>query len=253
MSMSSGSVGGGGLSGVGGGLSGSAGGGMSGGGGDAGAAAAAAAANLYSLSALAALHSNLVHYGASNPSPAIDFSPAALGPEADAKLIDYRGEKVAGFTIDSNTMICLPQAYELFLKNMVGGLHTVYTKLKRLDIVPRICNVEQVRALRSLGAIQPGVNRCNSSAATTSTLSTKTAPPPPLPDPDVHPNAVRPSPSTPPPSPPLSHRPRSTAPPTIIMVPIFSCTLASSPFVLSFFQTGCWVGKGEKEMASHVS
>lgn len=35
------------------------------------------------------------------------------------------------------------QAYELFLKNMVGGLHTVYTKLKRLDIVPRICNVEQ--------------------------------------------------------------------------------------------------------------
>lgn len=48
----------------------------------------------------------------------------------------------------------------MFLKNLVGGLHTVYTKLKRLEITPRVCNVEQVRALRSLGAIQPGVNRC---------------------------------------------------------------------------------------------
>lgn len=56
--------------------------------------------------------------------------------------------------------VCLPQVYELFLKSLVGGLHTVYTKLKRLDIIPRVCNVEQVRALRSLGAIQPGVNRC---------------------------------------------------------------------------------------------
>lgn len=54
----------------------------------------------------------------------------------------------------------LPQAFELFLKHLVGGLHTVYTKLKRLDIVPLVCNVEQVRILRGLGAIQPGVNRC---------------------------------------------------------------------------------------------
>uniref|UniRef100_A0A1I7YQF0 Ski_Sno domain-containing protein n=1 Tax=Steinernema glaseri TaxID=37863 RepID=A0A1I7YQF0_9BILA len=57
-------------------------------------------------------------------------------------------------------MICLPQVFELFLKKYVGGMHTVYTKLKRLNIEPLICNVEQVRALRSLGAIQPGVNRC---------------------------------------------------------------------------------------------
>ncbi|CAB3247923.1 unnamed protein product [Arctia plantaginis] len=57
-------------------------------------------------------------------------------------------------------MLCLPQAFELFLKHLVGGLHTVYTKLKRLDIVPLVCNVEQVRILRGLGAIQPGVNRC---------------------------------------------------------------------------------------------
>ena len=57
-------------------------------------------------------------------------------------------------------MLCLPQAFELFLKNLVGGLHTVYTKLKRLGIEPLVCNVEQVRVLRGLGAIQPGVNRC---------------------------------------------------------------------------------------------
>ncbi|VDM53281.1 unnamed protein product [Angiostrongylus costaricensis] len=63
-------------------------------------------------------------------------------------------------------MLCLPQVYELFLKNMVGGLHTVYTKLKRLEITPIICNVEQVRALRSKNAIQPGVNRCKLIAAT---------------------------------------------------------------------------------------
>ena len=46
------------------------------------------------------------------------------------------------------------------MKNLVGGLHTVYTKLKRLNITPLVCNVEQVRTLRALGAIQPGVNRC---------------------------------------------------------------------------------------------
>ena len=32
----------------------------------------------------------------------------------------------------------------MFLKNLVGGLHTVYTKCKRLDIHPLVCNVEQV-------------------------------------------------------------------------------------------------------------
>ena len=31
--------------------------------------------------------------------------------------------------------------------------------LSRLDIHPLVCNVEQVRVLRGLGAIQPGVNR----------------------------------------------------------------------------------------------
>ena len=62
--------------------------------------------------------------------------------------------------VDGRELICLPQAFDLFLKHLVGGLHTVYTKLKRLDITPVVCNVEQVRVLRGLGAIQPGVNRC---------------------------------------------------------------------------------------------
>jgi hypothetical protein len=62
----------------------------------------------------------------------------------EVKLIEYRDNKVASFTVDGKELICLPQAFELFLKNLVGGLHTVYTKLKRLDIVPIVCNVEQV-------------------------------------------------------------------------------------------------------------
>jgi len=91
--------------------------------------------------------------------------PAPVAPSNDpsaneCKLVDYRGQKVAAFVINGDTMLCLPQAFELFLKHLVGGLHTVYTKLKRLDIVPLVCNVEQVRILRGLGAIQPGVNRC---------------------------------------------------------------------------------------------
>lgn len=62
----------------------------------------------------------------------------------EVRLIDYRQVKIASFTVDGKELICLPQAFEMFLKNLVGGLHTVYTKLKRLDIVPIVCNVEQV-------------------------------------------------------------------------------------------------------------
>ncbi|XP_066154135.1 dachshund homolog 2 isoform X1 [Euwallacea fornicatus] len=91
-----------------------------------------------------------------SPPPISTSDPTAN----ECKLVDYRGQKVAAFIIAGDTMLCLPQAFELFLKHLVGGLHTVYTKLKRLDIVPIVCNVEQVRILRGLGAIQPGVNRC---------------------------------------------------------------------------------------------
>ena len=92
-------------------------------------------------------------------------SPPPTAPTNDptaneCKIVEYRGEKIAAFMIQGKTMLCLPQAFELFLKHLVGGLHTVYTKLKRLEITPIVCNVEQVRILRGLGAIQPGVNRC---------------------------------------------------------------------------------------------
>ena len=88
-------------------------------------------------------------------------APPGAGPDSNAcKLIKYREREVAAFMVEGRELICLPQAFELFLKDLVGGLHTVYTKLKRLDITPVVCNVEQVRVLRGLGAIQPGVNRC---------------------------------------------------------------------------------------------
>ncbi|XP_030631853.1 dachshund b [Chanos chanos] len=78
----------------------------------------------------------------------------------ECKLVEVHGVKVASFSVDGQELICLPQVFDLFLKHLVGGLHTVYTKLKRLDICPVVCTVEQVRILRGLGAIQPGVNRC---------------------------------------------------------------------------------------------
>nr|XP_054510562.1 dachshund homolog 1 isoform X1 [Agelaius phoeniceus] len=88
-------------------------------------------------------------------------SPVENTPQNnECKMVDLRGAKVASFTVEGCELICLPQAFDLFLKHLVGGLHTVYTKLKRLEITPVVCNVEQVRILRGLGAIQPGVNRC---------------------------------------------------------------------------------------------
>lgn len=108
------------------------------------------------LEFMAAHHGVLPPRSYNSPPPISSSDPTAN----ECKLVDYRGQKVAAFIIAGDTMLCLPQAFELFLKHLVGGLHTVYTKLKRLDIVPLVCNVEQVRILRGLGAIQPGVNRC---------------------------------------------------------------------------------------------
>ncbi|XP_010885003.2 dachshund c isoform X2 [Esox lucius] len=88
-------------------------------------------------------------------------SPVENTPQNnEVKMVEVKGAKLASFTVKDNELICLPQAFDLFLKHLVGGLHTVYTKLKRLEITPVVCNVEQVRILRGLGAIQPGVNRC---------------------------------------------------------------------------------------------
>lgn len=48
--------------------------------------------------------------------------------------ITYKGQQVAAFLAANKSpteyLLCLPQAFELFLKHLVGGLHTVYTKLK---------------------------------------------------------------------------------------------------------------------------
>merc|ERR1719510_620528 len=96
-------------------------------------------------------------FGNDSPPPTVPTNDPMAN---ECKIVEYRGEKVAAFVIQGKTMLCLHQAFELFLKHLVGGLHTVYTKLKRLEITPIVCNVEQVRILRGLGAIQPGVNRC---------------------------------------------------------------------------------------------
>ena len=96
-------------------------------------------------------------FGNDSPPPTVPTNDPTAN---ECKIVEYRGEKIAAFMINGKTMLCLPQAFELFLKHLVGGLHTVYTKLKRLEITPIVCNVEQVRILRGLGAIQPGVNRC---------------------------------------------------------------------------------------------
>uniref|UniRef100_A0A3Q0QSZ3 SKI/SNO/DAC domain-containing protein n=1 Tax=Amphilophus citrinellus TaxID=61819 RepID=A0A3Q0QSZ3_AMPCI len=93
-------------------------------------------------------------------SPSLAQTSSSSGLCSECKLVEVHGVKVASFSVDGQELICLPQVFDLFLKHLVGGLHTVYTKLKRLDITPVVCTVEQVRVLRGLGAIQPGVNRC---------------------------------------------------------------------------------------------
>uniref|UniRef100_A0A665TTH7 Dachshund b n=1 Tax=Echeneis naucrates TaxID=173247 RepID=A0A665TTH7_ECHNA len=93
-------------------------------------------------------------------SPGLAQTSSGPGLCSECKLVEVHGVKVASFGVDGQELICLPQVFDLFLKHLVGGLHTVYTKLKRLDITPVVCTVEQVRVLRGLGAIQPGVNRC---------------------------------------------------------------------------------------------
>ncbi|XP_065511576.1 dachshund homolog 1 isoform X1 [Caloenas nicobarica] len=128
---------------------GTGGGGSSGGGGGNG---GTSTPNASAASAASSLPGKPVY---STPSP-VENTPQ----NNECKMVDLRGAKVASFTVEGCELICLPQAFDLFLKHLVGGLHTVYTKLKRLEITPVVCNVEQVRILRGLGAIQPGVNRC---------------------------------------------------------------------------------------------
>ncbi|CAK6975788.1 dachshund homolog 2-like [Scomber scombrus] len=103
---------------------------------------------------------SLTTAGLTPGSPGLAQTTSNPGLCSECKLVEVHGVKVASFSVDGQELICLPQVFDLFLKHLVGGLHTVYTKLKRLDISPVVCTVEQVRVLRGLGAIQPGVNRC---------------------------------------------------------------------------------------------
>uniref|UniRef100_A0A3P8RZU2 SKI/SNO/DAC domain-containing protein n=1 Tax=Amphiprion percula TaxID=161767 RepID=A0A3P8RZU2_AMPPE len=76
----------------------------------------------------------------------IPVSGGGASPQTECRMVEVHGLKVASFTVNGAELICLPQVFDLFLKHLVGGLHTVYTKLKRLDIRPVVCT--------------PGVNRC---------------------------------------------------------------------------------------------
>ncbi|XP_028571669.2 dachshund homolog 2 isoform X1 [Podarcis muralis] len=156
----------------------SGGGGSGGSGGTGSASTAASAGGLFRADALypsspsesPRLTSSLIHSfiaSTANAATGVPGSGAGAGGGGggggggnECKMVDLHGVKVASFLVDGQELICLPQVFDLFLKHLVGGLHTVYTKLKRLDIAPVVCTVEQVRILRGLGAIQPGVNRC---------------------------------------------------------------------------------------------
>ncbi len=60
--------------------------------------------------------------------------------DQQVQLLEYRGAQLAAFNaVGCGVLMCLPQAFKLFLKHLVGGRHTVYTKLKRLDIQPIVC------------------------------------------------------------------------------------------------------------------
>lgn len=83
-----------------------------------------------------------------------------LGKEYKLKMVNMNGIDIAAFSVDGEDLLCFPQVYEYFLKDLVSGMHTVYTKLKRMNIQGRNCNVEQVRMMRSVGAIGQVVNRC---------------------------------------------------------------------------------------------
>ena len=82
------------------------------------------------------------------------------GKDYKLKMVNLNGVEIAAFNIDGEDLLCFPQVYDYFLKDMVSGMHTVYTKLKRMGIQGKNCNVEQVRMMRSVGAIGQVVNRC---------------------------------------------------------------------------------------------
>ena len=57
-------------------------------------------------------------FGGGDSPPPSGGTPAPTNDPSvnECKIVEYRGEKVAAFMINGKTMLCLPQAFELFLK-----------------------------------------------------------------------------------------------------------------------------------------
>lgn len=87
-------------------------------------------------------HSN----GSNGPNSSGTSTASPYVATNECRVIEYRGARIAAFLTSNKTpaeyLLCLPQAFELFLKHLVGGLHTVYTKLKvRISLFDRLHSV----------------------------------------------------------------------------------------------------------------
>lgn len=74
--------------------------------------------------------------------------------------VTINGRSITALLTEDEELLCFPQLVDYFLKDHVAGMPTIYAKVKRMGIVARSCNLDQVRLMRSMGAIGPVVNRC---------------------------------------------------------------------------------------------
>ena len=74
--------------------------------------------------------------------------------------VTINGKSITTLLTDDEELLCFPQLVDYFLKDHVAGMPTIYAKVKRMGIIARSCNLDQVRLMRSMGAIGPVVNRC---------------------------------------------------------------------------------------------
>lgn len=74
--------------------------------------------------------------------------------------VTINGRSITTLLTEDEELLCFPQLVDYFLKDHVAGMPTIYAKVKRMGIIARSCNLDQVRLMRSMGAIGPVVNRC---------------------------------------------------------------------------------------------
>lgn len=74
--------------------------------------------------------------------------------------VTINGRSITTLLTEEEELLCFPQLVDYFLKDHVAGMPTIYAKVKRMGIIARSCNLDQVRLMRSMGAIGPVVNRC---------------------------------------------------------------------------------------------